>query len=281
MIRTLLISAKPLPSTGLESVSIRRIQGVGYNVLEFLGKLRVAVLMSKEAIHLLHYKHMDITLPEDFKAAGFSISADDAGTIIEGHNPEKLKSHGGVDGLATKLKTCTTNGLAMDDKELATRQELYGTIDFIEQGWPKRSHDGLEIMFRLLEILVKQQKNILEGWPKRSHDGLGIGGYVTSKRDWLSAYWTGFKSPEQVLRIRNTGVKPEILKNVGKTIATLPETFKPHRVVKKFFSLGDDDHWLESGNHFFDKWTSPRLTLIEEKQATIRSIKSLDERIYS
>ncbi|GKA62208.1 hypothetical protein Tco_0761727, partial [Tanacetum coccineum] len=32
--------------------------------------------------------------------------------------------------------------------------------------------------------------------------------YVTSKRDW---------------------VKPEILKNVGKAIATLPKTFKPHR----------------------------------------------------
>ncbi|GJZ91093.1 2-oxoglutarate dehydrogenase, mitochondrial-like protein [Tanacetum coccineum] len=105
--------------------------------------------------------------------------------------------------------------------------------------------------------------------------------YVTSKRDWLSAYWTGFKSPEQLSRICNTGVKPEILKNVRKAIATLPETFKPHKAVKKFFSLGDDDHWLESGNHFFDKWTSPRLTLIEEKQATIRAIKSWDERIYS
>lgn len=29
--------------------------------------------------------------------------------------------------------------------------------------------------------------------------------YVTLRRDWLSAYWTGFKSPEQVSRIRNTG----------------------------------------------------------------------------
>ncbi|GJZ45059.1 2-oxoglutarate dehydrogenase, mitochondrial-like protein, partial [Tanacetum coccineum] len=40
--------------------------------------------------------------------------------------------------------------------------------------------------------------------------------YVPQRRDWLSAYWTGFKSPEQLSRIRNTGVKPEILKNVGK-----------------------------------------------------------------
>ncbi|GJY11475.1 F-box domain containing protein [Tanacetum coccineum] len=39
--------------------------------------------------------------------------------------------------------------------------------------------------------------------------------------------------------------------------------------------------WLESGNHFCGKWTSHRLTLIDEKQATIRAIKSWDERIYS
>nr|GEW82963.1 hypothetical protein [Tanacetum cinerariifolium] len=39
-------------------------------------------------------------------------------------------------------------------------------------------------------------------------------------------------------------------------------------------AIGDDDHWLESGNQFFDKWTSTRLMLIEEKQVTIRAIKS-------
>ncbi|CAD5172470.1 unnamed protein product [Musa acuminata subsp. malaccensis] len=59
--------------------------------------------------------------------------------------------------------------------------------------------------------------------------------YVPKRRDWLSAYWLGFKSPEQISRIRNTGVKPEILKRVGQAITTLPETFKPHRAVKKIF----------------------------------------------
>ncbi|KAK3034419.1 hypothetical protein RJ639_033690 [Escallonia herrerae] len=60
--------------------------------------------------------------------------------------------------------------------------------------------------------------------------------YVPKRRDWLSAYWSGFKSPEQLSRIRNTGVKPEILKNVGKAITNLPENFKPHRAIKKIFS---------------------------------------------
>ncbi|KAE8653690.1 WUSCHEL-related homeobox 13-like [Hibiscus syriacus] len=30
--------------------------------------------------------------------------------------------------------------------------------------------------------------------------------YVPKRRDWLSAYWTGFKSPEQLSRVRNTGL---------------------------------------------------------------------------
>ncbi|GAB4844990.1 hypothetical protein Ancab_038383 [Ancistrocladus abbreviatus] len=61
--------------------------------------------------------------------------------------------------------------------------------------------------------------------------------YVPQRRDWLSAYWAGFKSPEQLSRIRNTGVKPEILKNIGKAISTLPEDFRPHRAVKKVYDL--------------------------------------------
>ncbi|KAJ1394511.1 thiamine diphosphate-binding fold [Sesbania bispinosa] len=49
--------------------------------------------------------------------------------------------------------------------------------------------------------------------------------YVPQRRDWLSTYWSGFKSPEQLSRIWNTGVKPEILKSVGKAITVLPENF--------------------------------------------------------
>ncbi|THG02997.1 hypothetical protein TEA_023582 [Camellia sinensis var. sinensis] len=61
--------------------------------------------------------------------------------------------------------------------------------------------------------------------------------YVPKRRDWLSAYWLGFKSPEQISRVRNTGrVKPEILKNVGKAITALPDNFNPHRAVKKIIS---------------------------------------------
>ncbi|KAK3036201.1 hypothetical protein RJ639_030645 [Escallonia herrerae] len=53
--------------------------------------------------------------------------------------------------------------------------------------------------------------------------------YVPKKRDWLSAYWSGFKSPEQLSCIRNKNW------NVGKAITTLPDNFKPHRAIKKIF----------------------------------------------
>lgn len=29
--------------------------------------------------------------------------------------------------------------------------------------------------------------------------------YVPKRRDWLSAFWAGYKSPEQISRVRNTG----------------------------------------------------------------------------
>ncbi|KAL6652773.1 hypothetical protein ACP70R_011698 [Stipagrostis hirtigluma subsp. patula] len=80
-----------------------------------------------------------------------------------------------------------------------------------------------------IDKLNKKVSTILNEEFKNSKD------YVPNKRDWLSAYWTGFKSPEQISRIRNTGVKPEILKRVGEAMTTLPENFKPHRAVKKIF----------------------------------------------
>lgn len=69
--------------------------------------------------------------------------------------------------------------------------------------------------------------------------------YLPKKRDWLSAFWSGYKSPEQLSRIRNTGVKPDILKNVGKAITTLPENFNAHRAINKIFK--DRSQMIESG----------------------------------
>ncbi|KAI3501308.1 hypothetical protein L1887_29173 [Cichorium endivia] len=103
------------------------------------------------------------TLPDAFKAAGFQISADEAGAVVENHDPEKLQFYGGVDGLAKKLKTCTTNGLAMDDKDLSCRQELFGTNEFTER--EQRSFwvfvwEALQDMTLMFRDLDKEKKKI-------------------------------------------------------------------------------------------------------------------------
>ncbi|XP_071733814.1 calcium-transporting ATPase 2, plasma membrane-type-like [Rutidosis leptorrhynchoides] len=144
-------------------------------------KLRVLVLVSKAAIHLLNgAESSDETLPDEFKEAGFGIGADDAGAIVEGRNPEKLKFYGGVNGIASKLKTCTTNGLVVD-QQLTRRQELYGTNEFTER--EQRSFfmfvwEALQDMTLMVLAACAFISLIVgiatEGWPMGAHDGLGI-----------------------------------------------------------------------------------------------------------
>ncbi|KAL3160716.1 hypothetical protein ABBQ32_010627 [Trebouxia sp. C0010 RCD-2024] len=59
--------------------------------------------------------------------------------------------------------------------------------------------------------------------------------YKPNARDWLSSYWKGFMSPDQMARIRNTGVPMDFLKEVGMSISELPEGFNPHKGIKRVF----------------------------------------------
>ncbi|GMN57272.1 hypothetical protein TIFTF001_026374 [Ficus carica] len=80
-----------------------------------------------------------------------------------------------------------------------------------------------------IDIIHEKINSILNGESLVSKD------YVPQRRDWLASHWTGFKSPEQISRVRNIGVKPEILKSVGKAITSLPDNFKPHSTVKRAY----------------------------------------------
>ncbi|KAL2896987.1 2-oxoglutarate dehydrogenase mitochondrial [Bienertia sinuspersici] len=59
--------------------------------------------------------------------------------------------------------------------------------------------------------------------------------YDPHKLDWLEANWAGLKSPDQPAQIQDTGVKGDILRNVGKAISTLPMNLNVHKVVKKIY----------------------------------------------
>ncbi|XP_040867172.1 putative calcium-transporting ATPase 7, plasma membrane-type isoform X2 [Glycine max] len=145
-------------------------------------KLRVAVLVSKAAFQFIQgVQPSDYVLPDEVKAAGFQICAEELGSIVEGHDVKKLKFHGGVDGIAGKLSTSTTTGLSGDSESRHRRQELFGVNKFTES--EVRSfwifvYEALQDMTLMILGVCAFVSLIVgiatEGWPKGAHDGLGI-----------------------------------------------------------------------------------------------------------
>lgn len=72
-------------------------------------------------------------------------------------------------------------------------------------------------------------QNVLSSEYEKSKD------HKQNPKDWLASHWQGFMSPAQMSRIRNTGVKHELLMSVGEAITQLPATFTPHRQIKKVY----------------------------------------------
>lgn len=64
--------------------------------------------------------------------------------------------------------------------------------------------------------------------------------WVTPKMDWLSSRWTGFLSPRQHGRIRETGYPAEKLKEIGLKMSTFPTTLNAHKQLEKIFATRRD-----------------------------------------
>nr|XP_028962674.1 LOW QUALITY PROTEIN: calcium-transporting ATPase 2, plasma membrane-type-like [Malus domestica] len=147
------------------------------------GKFRVAVLDSQAALQFIQGLSLpsDYTVPEEVKAAGFQICADEVGSIVDSFDLKKLKSHGGVETITDKLGTSSINGIFTSEKLLNKRKEIYGVNKFIEK--PSRGFlvyvwEALQdttLMILALCAFVSLLVGIMtEGWPKGAHDGLGI-----------------------------------------------------------------------------------------------------------
>ncbi|KAM7252009.1 hypothetical protein ACFE04_023892 [Oxalis oulophora] len=145
-------------------------------------KFRIAILVSRAAFQFIQgAPTSDYTVPEEVKAAGFGICADELGSIVEGHDVKKLKFHGGVTGIAEKLCTSTTDGLPADESAQNRRQELYGINKFAESVaksfwifvW-EALHDMTLMILGVCAFVSLVVGIIMEGWPKGAHDGLGI-----------------------------------------------------------------------------------------------------------
>ncbi|KAI3914172.1 hypothetical protein MKW92_038113 [Papaver armeniacum] len=135
-------------------------------------KLRVAVLVSKAALQFIHGVTFptEYIVPDDVKAAGFQICAEELGSVVEGHDVKKLKVHGGVEGIANKLCTSTTTGLSADADLLDRRQGLYGINKFTEN----QLRNTTLIILAFCAFVSLMVGIATEGWPQGAHDGLGI-----------------------------------------------------------------------------------------------------------
>lgn len=97
------------------------------------------------------------------------------------------------------------------------------TLDLYEK---KLLADGVITKDEVDFIYAEVQKGLEEGFAA-SKD------FVFRESDWLSSRWQGFKGPEQLARIKTTGVAPHLLQTIGKVISTVPEGFTLHPVIKR------------------------------------------------
>eukprot|EP01129_Flabellula_baltica_P014572 TRINITY_DN700_c0_g1_i3.p1 TRINITY_DN700_c0_g1~~TRINITY_DN700_c0_g1_i3.p1 ORF type:complete len:1000 (-),score=261.71 TRINITY_DN700_c0_g1_i3:30-3029(-) len=74
--------------------------------------------------------------------------------------------------------------------------------------------------------------------------------YKPKDADWLESKWVGFKSPEQHALIKTTGVKKDILLELGEKLSGVPEGFNVHSTIKrmlktraKMFETGEGIDW--------------------------------------
>nr|KJB63940.1 hypothetical protein B456_010G025500 [Gossypium raimondii] len=146
-------------------------------------KFRVAVLVSQAALQFIHGLNLssEYDAPEEVKAAGFQICADELGSIVEGHDVKKLKIHGGVEDIAAKLSTSIVNGIPTSEHLVNERKRIYGINKFTEtppRGFWVFVWEALQdttLMILAVCALVSLAVGItVEGWPKGAYDGLGI-----------------------------------------------------------------------------------------------------------
>lgn len=142
-------------------------------------KFRIAVLVSQAALQFI--QGISYSVPEEAKAAGFEICADELGSIVEGHNTKKLRIHGGVEGIAKKLATSPINGISTSEDLLNRRRQTYGINKFTEtppKGYWVYVWEALQdttlMILAFCAVISLFVGILMEGWPKGAHDGLGI-----------------------------------------------------------------------------------------------------------
>ncbi|XP_075638569.1 calcium-transporting ATPase 4, plasma membrane-type-like [Castanea sativa] len=115
--------------------------------------------------------------PDDTEAS-FDIHPDELASIVDDQDIESLKIHGGVEGIARKIRVSLNGGV--NTKNLLTRQKNYGFNCFAEKPSKKflmlmwKSLQDFPLIIPVLSAMVSIGLGIpTEGWPKGIYDGLG------------------------------------------------------------------------------------------------------------
>ncbi len=68
---------------------------------------------------------------------------------------------------------------------------------------------------------------------KLDHELESADSYKPNKADWLDGRWSGIGFAQDEARRGDTGVELATLKEIGRSITTIPEDFNPHRTVRR------------------------------------------------
>ncbi|KAJ4977871.1 hypothetical protein NE237_008651 [Protea cynaroides] len=148
--------------------------------LDIQEKIRIALYVQKAALQFIDAgNQVEYPLSEETRKDGYGIEPDELASIVRSHDSNRLKLHGGVHGIARKIKVSLDSGVCLN--ELPPRQKIYGFNRYVEK--PSRSFwmfvwdslQDLTLMILMVCAVVSVGVGLAtEGWPKGMYDGLGI-----------------------------------------------------------------------------------------------------------
>jgi 2-oxoglutarate dehydrogenase E1 component len=97
-------------------------------------------------------------------------------------------------------------------------------------------------------VSAEEVESAKQQWRDHLDEEFEVGqAYRPNKADWLDGAWSGLTTPQasDERRVGRTGVAIETLKDIGESLARLPEDFKIHRTAKRF--LDNRRRMIETG----------------------------------
>ncbi|KAL4562010.1 hypothetical protein LXL04_034198 [Taraxacum kok-saghyz] len=143
-------------------------------------KIRIALYVQKAALQFIDAANRtEQKLSEEVVQAGYDIEPDDLAYIVRSHNNKTYEFHGGLQGLARKIKVSLRDGVLSSD--ITKRQQIFGFNRFVEKA-PRALWmfvwDALQdltlIILMVCAVISVGVGIATEGWPKGMYDGLGI-----------------------------------------------------------------------------------------------------------